>query len=134
MAAGEPGGGAPPFELARALLAALAEGRVEDVLALTDPQVMCMPVTRPARSLYEGHAGMAQMMDDLYAVWGKYRLEVEDADAGTQADPDGGVRVTVRIQIIEAERVEGAGPPVLAEFTVRNGLVTCIEASYEGEE
>lgn len=124
------GDGVAPFEVAQEVLAALAEGRVADVVALCDPGVVCMPVARPALSVYAGHAGMAALTADLHAVWGRYRVKVEEAVAVAGAG-DGGERVTVRVQVVEAGRGEGLWPPVLAEFTVHGGLVTRIESSYE---
>jgi SnoaL-like protein len=128
MADGGPGGGHPAAQVAREALAAIAEGRVADLVALTDPQVVVMPTTRPGLSVYDGHAALAELVEDLQASWGKYRLVV--ADAGTRAGPAGDV-VSLRLRVVESER-EGTGwPAVLAEFTVRGGLVTLIESRYE---
>lgn len=124
----QPGG---PEGVARAVLAAIVEGRVGDVLALTDPEVVCMPVTRPGRSLYEGHAGMARLVADLRAVWGRYRVKAEDA-GGACPDEDGGVRVRLRLLVAETDAGDMAVEPVLTEFTVRDGLVTRIVSTPEG--
>jgi hypothetical protein len=56
-----------PAEVVCAVLAAISQGRVADVLDLVDPQVMCITETRPARSIYEGHEGMALLVADLRA-------------------------------------------------------------------
>jgi hypothetical protein len=119
------------FAVARALLTALAANQVSDVLALCDPAVVCYPATRPARTVYEGHAGMAQMVSDVHAVWGRFQMETEYAGMGDAAPADGGVRVLVRHTLI----AETAGRPVLsgpvmAQFTVRDGLVTSIESEH----
>jgi ketosteroid isomerase-like protein len=128
MAAGKPGSGHPASQVARAALAAIAEGRVADLMALTDPQVVVMPTTRPGLSVYDGHAAVAELVEDLRAAWGKYRLVV--TDAGTRAGSAGDV-VTLRLRVVESEREGTEWPPVLAEFTVRDGLVTLIESRYE---
>ena len=54
--------------VAHEVLAAIVEGRVADVLALTDLKLTCLPVTRPALSMYEGHAAMAVLVGDLRGV------------------------------------------------------------------
>jgi hypothetical protein len=128
-------GGSAPAEVARALLAALAGCRVDDVVALTDPAVVAMPVTRPGLAAYQGHAGMAELVHDLHAIWGKFKLVIEDADGGAVAEAAGGrLRVMLRLQVVECERGPGTWPVVLTEFTVRNGLVLCIDSRYEGDE
>ena len=115
------------------MLAAVAEGRVSDVLALVDRQVVWLPVTRPALSVYLGHAGVARMVADQGVAYGRYRLDVADTGLGVQAVAGGGVRVTVRVWVVrETGGGDVAGPPVLAEFTVRGGLVTWVESRYEG--
>jgi hypothetical protein len=132
MADEAPRGGGPPFEVARAALAAMAEGRVADVIAVTDPNVVVMPVSRPALTVYHGHAALAGLVADLHAVWGKYRLVAEDA--GAQADPGGDEeRVTLRLRVVQSDRGDGEWPAILTEFTVRGGLITVIESRYEDE-
>jgi hypothetical protein len=126
-------GGWSPTGVARAVLAAIAEGRVSDVLALVDRQVVWMPVTRPALNVYVGHAGMARMVADLQAGYGRFRLDVADTGMGVQAGAGGEVRVTMRVWVVrETAGGDLAGPSVLAEFTVRGGLVSWVESRYEG--
>jgi hypothetical protein len=128
------GAGRAAGEVARAVLAAIVAGRVAEVLALVDRDVVCMPVTRPARVLYEGHAGMARLVEDLHAVYGMFRVEAEDVTggAGAGAEGGGGTVVTLLLRVVAAERGGGPWPPALTEFTVRDGLVTCIESKYSG--
>ena len=125
----------PTIRVARAVLAAIVEGRVADVLALTDPKVVCVPVTRPALSMYEEHAGMAELVGDLRTAWGRYRVKVEDAGPveGVPAGEGGGERVMLRLLVVDSDRGDMAVRPVLTEFTVRGGLVTRIESSYADE-
>jgi hypothetical protein len=126
-------GHGPALGAARALLAAVVEGQVAEVVALCDPQVVCRPVTRPGRSVYHEHDGMAQLVADVHAAWGRgFRVGVEDAGLGTQVGEDGSERVTVRLRLVrQTEDGEAAEPPVLSEFTVRGGLVTEIESRVE---
>src|SRR5436190_23067654 len=71
------GEGPSPIQVVSDLIAAICDGRVEDVLALVDPQVVWRPVTRPGLSRYEGHPGMVRMVADLRAAYGRYRAEIE---------------------------------------------------------
>jgi hypothetical protein len=34
---------------------AVRDQRIKDLLALVDPEIVCKPLVRPGRSLYEGH-------------------------------------------------------------------------------
>jgi hypothetical protein len=128
--------GGPAARVAHAVLAAIVEGRVDDVLALTDPKVTCLPVTRPALSMYEGHVAMAGLVGDLRAAWGRYHVKVEDVGAveGVPACEGGGERVTLRLLVVGSDRGDMAVRPVLTEFTVCGGLVTRIDSSYEDED
>src|SRR5947207_905339 len=54
-----------PIQVVSELIAAICDGRIEDVLALVDPRVVWRPVTRPGLSQYEGHPGMVRMIADL---------------------------------------------------------------------
>ena len=124
-----------PAGVLGALLPAIAEGRVADVLALVDPQVVCITGTRPARSMYEGHAGMVQLIADLRAVYGRYRVEV-DPDAGEGGPGDAGAeaetRVVVRMRgVRETEGGDEALPSALVVATVRGGLVAYLETMPE---
>jgi pyruvate/2-oxoglutarate/acetoin dehydrogenase E1 component len=97
------GGRGSPAEVVCALLAAIAEGRTADVLALADPQVVCITGTRPALTRYDGQAGMIRLVDDLRAVYGRYRVEATPVatSGGTSKDGPGaaaaGTRVVVRM-------------------------------------
>lgn len=132
------GGAGAPAEVVCALLPAIAEGRIADVLALVDPQVVCMTGTRPALTRYDGHAGMVRLVDDLRAVYGRYRVEAVPVGGDGGPDkhgPDGaaaGTRVMVRMSgVREADGREVALPSALLEATVRDGLVTFMETIPE---
>lgn len=136
LAGVEHAAGRPAAQVAHEVLAAIVEGRVADVLALTDPKVTCLPVTRPALSVYEGHAAMAVLVGDLRAAWGRYQVKVVDAGPveGVPAREGGGQRVTLRLVVAGSDRGDMAVRPVLTEFTVRGGLVTRIESSYAHQD
>ena len=44
--------------------AAVRDQRIKDLLALVDPEIVCRPLVRPGRSLYEGHEGMVRFVSD----------------------------------------------------------------------
>jgi hypothetical protein len=126
---GDRGGSAA--QVVSELMAAICDGRIEDMLALVHPQVMWLPVARPGRSLYEGHAGMIRLVDDLSAAYGRFRLEVIEisADVGKQAAAESGTQVTVRARVVrETDGGDLALPPVTGMFTLRGGLVTSMES------
>jgi len=130
MRAGAGVRGVLPAQVARAVLAAVAEGRVSDVLAMADPQVEWVPVTRPARTVYYGHAGTAQLVADLRAVHGRFRVQVEDSAAGTGGQ-GAEVRVMLRVRVVlETGGGDVLGPPVVTGFTFRGGLVTRVESQF----
>src|SRR6266704_534146 len=104
------------------LLAAVADGRMEDVLALTDPRIAWHPVTRPGLTSYEGHADMSRFMADLRSAYGQYRIEVDDfvESAGPQ--------VTARLRVIPDEHGEQRTMAAAVVFTLRAGLVMSVES------
>jgi SnoaL-like domain len=109
------------------LYAALRDGRIEDMLALLDPKVVCMPLVRPGLSVYYGHAAMIALVDDMHKRHGDYQVKV---DRITQEDgPRGAVKVTAQTRLLPEP---GAGRPfevpVTNECTVRGGLVTWIQS------
>src|SRR6266404_3934555 len=68
----------PAVEVVGELITAVSDGRIEDLLALTDPEVVCRPATRPGLTVYEGHDGMARLVGDLSLAYGRHRIEVDD--------------------------------------------------------
>lgn len=61
------------------------------------------------------------MSRGLFGVWLR----------GFGALQPGGARVTVRIRVVQRLRADVAGPPVLAQFAIRGGLVTPMESRCE---
>lgn len=113
-------------------MAAICDGRIEDMLALVHQQVLWEPVGRPALTLYQGHTGMVRLVADLQAAYGRYRLEVDDiaADTDTEVAAPAEIRVMVRARVVqETDGGDMAPRPIRSVFTLRDGLV----ASMEGE-
>jgi hypothetical protein len=111
-----------PSELVSELIAAVSDARIEDLLALVDPKVVCIPATRPGLTVYNGHAGMAKLVADLKAAYGPHRIEIEDITE------ESGARVTARTRVVQ-ESSQGARilQRVTSVYTLSSGLVTSIE-------
>jgi ketosteroid isomerase-like protein len=120
---GEDGGlHRPPSEVVSQLIAAVSDGRIEDLLALVDPGVRCIPATRPGRTVYEGHAGMARLVADLSAAYGPHRIEVEEITV------ESGTQVTARTRVLqESDHGDLLLRRITSVYTLRAGLVTSIE-------
>jgi len=108
-------------------------------MRLVDPHVVCILETRPALTRYEGHAGMARLVTDLRAVYGRYRVDATadiGSDIGSLGDSvaavGAGTRVVVRMGgTRETEDGEVAIGSALVVATVRAGLVTFLETVPE---
>ncbi len=84
----------PPTQLVSELIAAICDGRTEDVLTLVQPQTVWQPLTRPGLSVYQGHAGMTRLLGDLSAIYGRFRVDIDTITADTST------RVTVQARIV----------------------------------
>jgi hypothetical protein len=104
-----------------ALYEAIRDSRIEDVLALVDPDVTCKPLVRPGLSAYHGQDGMADLIRDMHAVHGRYQVEIAEI---TEQD---GPEVTVRAVIVP-EPGRGDPLPVTSVYTFRGSLITSIES------
>jgi ketosteroid isomerase-like protein len=111
-------------DVVRAVFAAWADHRVDDVLALVDPRVVWRPLTRPGLSVYEGRDGTVRMMEDLRRAWGEFRLEFSAfTDLGDGQVLAGGMIVR------EVAGQELVGPAFGSVFTIRAGLVVAMEST-----
>jgi len=108
-----------PVQVVLELYDAICEGRIPDVLALVDPEVICEPLVRPGLTAYSGHDGIAQLVSDLHAVHGHYQVEI--AEVTERAGPE----VTVRARLVTED---GHGPPVTSVYTFRAGRIVAIES------
>ena len=132
MGDGDSGRGRSPAEVVGALLAAISDDRVGDVLALVDPRVEWMPAVRPGLSVYAGRAGVAQYMTDLRAAFGRFRVVVGSITVEGGGDDPGGTQVTAQFGgVREFDGGQVAMPSLTAVFTVRGGLVTSMESHQE---
>lgn len=112
--------GMPPLEMILALSEAVRDSRIEDVFALTDPQVSCQPLVRPGLTVYYGHDGMTRLVHDLHTVHGNYQVAVGRIT-------DDAPTITVQATIMH----EAGGPPpqaVTTAYTFRDGLIHSIES------
>ena len=112
----------PAVEVVGELITAVSDGRIEDLLALTDPEVVCRPATRPGLTVYEGHDGMARLVGDLSLAYGRHRIEVDDITADTAS------QVTARTRVIqETDRGDVLVASITSVYTLREGMVTFID-------
>ncbi len=109
-------------------IAAVRDQRINDMLALVDPTVICEPLVRPGRSMYEGHDGMARFVSDMHTGFGRYQYEIGEI---TERD---GAKLAVQARILP----ESTGTPmpptsVLIVFTLRDGLITFVEGEQAAD-
>jgi hypothetical protein len=113
----------------RALMNAHAENRVADVLAVVHPEVRWYPASRPARSMYTGHAGTIELMDDLRTSLGSFRVRLDEVSER----PDGRVEVHgARLTLTDGGDVRETTPFDLV-VTLRDGLVIELESMFLGD-
>ena len=117
MGGGADGGGA--VDVVRRMLAAQDAGRLDEVLTLADPAIVIRPLTRPGLSVYHGHAGLRDLLDNAGRAVGAHRVEW-----GELSEPAPGPVTAVSTVVM----LEDGGERVIArirnEFVVRDGLVT----------
>jgi ketosteroid isomerase-like protein len=107
-----------PVEMVEALYAAIRDGRVEDVIALTHPNVVCQPLVRPGLSVYHGHERMGELVADMHAVHGEYTVVIDELI-------DEGAKVTAEARIMSPGKLP---QPVRSIYTFRDGLIATIES------
>jgi hypothetical protein len=111
-----------PVQVVLDFYEALRESRINDMLGLVDPEVVCHPLVRPGLTLYGGYDGMIRLDNDIHALHGRYQLEI---DKITEQE---GRQVTVQATIIP-EPGRGEPPlPVMSIYNVRDGLITSIQS------
>ena len=114
-----------PTEIVTQLIAAIADGREADALALVDRHVTWQPLARPGLTLYQDHSGFSRMLKDLHKAYGPFRVEIEEIRAigNTQV-------VTLARAVLKTRDGDVPRPTVRSVFTLKNGLVTGMEAEY----
>ena len=103
-------------------IAAVRDQRIKDMLALVDPEIICVPLVRPGLSVYEGHDGMARFVSDMHTAFGRYKFQI---DKITEREGEK-LAVQVRIQP-ESGRKPIAPTSILIVFTIHDGLITLAE-------
>jgi ketosteroid isomerase-like protein len=116
-------------ETIRRLWMAQSHGQIEEMLAYIHPDVRWRPLTRPARSLYVGHAGTLDMLADLRASMGEFRMEWEEL----REQPDGNV-IGVGHPVLLTDQGEVAGPQIEGLIEMRDGLVAGLDSRPVGDE
>jgi hypothetical protein len=103
--------------------AAVRDQRITDMLALVDPEIICLPLVRPGRSVYEGYDGMIRFVSDMHSVFGRYQFEM---DKITEQD---GTTVTVQARLLpEPGRRPQAPLALIGVFTLHDGRITFVES------
>jgi hypothetical protein len=101
----------------------LRDSRIEDMLALVDPQVICLPLVGSGRGVYEGHNGMVRLDHDMHTAHGNYTVNVDKITVR-----NGGSTVMVQA-VIMSDLGRGQPPlPVRSVYTLHGGLITFIES------
>jgi hypothetical protein len=109
-------------------IAAVRDQRINDMLALVDPKVICEPLVRPGRSVYEGHGGMARFVSDMHIAFGRYQYEIDEI---TERE---GAKLAVRARMLPESKSKPMPPTsVLIVFTFRDGLITFVEGEPAAE-
>jgi SnoaL-like domain len=117
-----------PVEVVLEFYAAVRDRRIEDMLALVDPQVCCYPLVRPGQSVYCGPGEMVKLVGDLHSQHGDYKVEIgKITGPGSQAASAPGTTVTVQATIFP-EPGHGQPQPVTTVFNVQDGRITSIES------
>jgi ketosteroid isomerase-like protein len=122
------GGSNEPVEVVLEFYAAVRDRRIEDMLALVDPQVCCYPLARPGQSVYYGPGEMVKRVADLHDQHGDYKVEIgKITGPGSAAASAPGATVAVQATIFP-EPGHGRPQPVTTVFTVEDGRITSIES------
>ena len=100
----------------------LRESRINDMLGLVDPDVVCQPLVRPGLSLYSEYDGIIRLDSDIHALHGRYQIEINEV---TEQE---GSQVTVQARILPEPGRRQPPLPVTSIYIVREGLITSIES------
>lgn len=110
-----------PVRQAVALVTAIRDSRVADLLAVVRPDVICEPLLRPGQTLYVGHEDMVRFTADLHAVFGRYQIEI---DTITEHP---GPQVILHATIVPEPARRLGLLPLTITFTFRDGLIMTID-------
>jgi len=107
----------------RAATQALREGRLDEMLALIHPDVVCYPLNRPGLTMYEGHAGTLRMQEDARRVVGDFQMDYDEIIELA----DGRVFTSGRL-VRSVDGTDGGGAPINAMYGLRDGLIISLES------
>ena len=121
-------GDLPPDEdarqVAKAMFAAHAGGRWEEMLSYLHRDITWMPLaTRPNRIVYAGHAETMQLVKDQRAALGDFRIEWEEF-----SELDDGRLVCPGQSVTTTDTGETSGLSFICYLTFRDGLVYDLES------
>jgi hypothetical protein len=111
-----------PVQTVVELYETLRDSRIEDMLALVDPEVICKPLVRPGLSVYYRRDGMIRLCCDLHTAYGQYQIEINEI---TEQD---GPQVTVQARILPEPARKQPPRSVRSVYTFRHNLIASIES------
>jgi ketosteroid isomerase-like protein len=108
----------------RAMLEALRDRRMDDVVATLHSEVEWIPLSRPGLTLYTGHAGIRQMQENDDHYLGARYMTVEDVILSDDGSVMG------RGQLVHpGDDGEPSTVHYEAHCTIRDGLIVSVETS-----
>jgi ketosteroid isomerase-like protein len=111
-----------------ALFRAVGRGDADNVVALVHADVVWLPMTRPGRSVYSGHAGTRDMVESLIRTLGHFRVEFDEF----VDQPDG--RILARGDIFrQTPDGEVGAPRFECLVTFQDGLVIGVDSEERPE-
>ena len=113
------GGTGAAVDVVRRMLAAQDAGRLDEVLTLADQAIVIRPLARPGRSVYHGHAGLLDLLDNAGRAVGPHRVEWGEL---TESSP--GTLTAVSTVWLAEDDGERSIARIRNEFVVQGGLVT----------
>jgi ketosteroid isomerase-like protein len=109
--------------VAKAMFSAQVDGRLDEMFAYIHPDIRCMPVTRPGRTLYVGHEETMQLIIDVRSSLGEHRIDWQEF-----SELDDGRLVCIGQPVMIREDGEVFLPFFECFLTFRDGLVIQLES------
>jgi SnoaL-like domain len=119
--------GKDPVQVVLDFYDAVWNRRIEEMLALLDPEIACYPLIRPGQNTYYGHDDMVKLVDDLHHLLGNFQFKIDKITEHKL--PQGDIRVTVVSRTLpEPGRGQPAVQHLISEYTLHDGLITWIHS------